>query len=186
MEWLKKILEAATITDGKLDVEALMTSINAEFPKNAVPKDTYNSLSEQLKTASKTISDLKKSNADNETLQNTIKEHEQTITNLKAEAVKQKKEISVKSAFEKAGAKDPDYLIFKNGGVDKFEFNEDGTIKDLDNLIKSSKESYPTIFEETVPAGNGGNPAGGGGNTKKDPSEMTMDEYAEWYKNRNK
>lgn len=147
MEWLKKLLEAAAIKEGKLDVEALITSINTEFPKNAVPKETYNDTSKQLKTANDTIKGLKEGNVNNEALQKTIKEHEDTIATLKTEAVRKEKEINVRTAFEKAGAMDPDYLIFKNGGVDKFELDKDGNIKDLDNLIKASKENNPTFFK---------------------------------------
>ena len=36
MEWLKAILEKAEIKDGKLDVEALMSTINVEAPKNVI------------------------------------------------------------------------------------------------------------------------------------------------------
>ena len=69
MEWLKAILEKAVITDGKLDVEATMKTINAEFPKHAVPKQDYNDKVKELSTANDTIKDLKKNNADNEDLQ---------------------------------------------------------------------------------------------------------------------
>ncbi|MDY4420178.1 MAG: scaffolding protein, partial [Clostridium perfringens] len=60
MEWLRKLLEGATITEGKLDIDGLMKSINTEFPKNAVPKDKYNEVSNDLKTANKTLDTLKK------------------------------------------------------------------------------------------------------------------------------
>ena len=49
MEWLKAILEKAEIKDGKLDVEALMSTINVEAPKNVMPKAEYNNISKQLK-----------------------------------------------------------------------------------------------------------------------------------------
>ena len=42
MDWLKELLEKAVIKDGKLDIEALMKSVSAEFPKHAVPKKEYN------------------------------------------------------------------------------------------------------------------------------------------------
>ncbi|MFL7796636.1 hypothetical protein OIM93_06945 [Clostridium chauvoei] len=67
MEWLRKLLESAKIVDGRLDIEALMKDINTEFPKNAVPKETFNDINGQLKTANTTIADLKKNNVDNET-----------------------------------------------------------------------------------------------------------------------
>ncbi len=151
MEWIKKILEKHKKEDGTIDMDAAIKEINEEFPKNAVPKDKYNDLSGQLKTANKTIEDLKKDNADNETLQNTIKEHEKTISDLKTEAERKEKESIVKSALEKAGATDADYLIFKYGGLDKFEMDKEGSIKDLDNIIKQSKENNPTFFKADEP-----------------------------------
>ena len=48
MEWLKKLIEKHT-KDGKLDTEAFMAEVKTEFPKNAVPKDTYNTLAETKK-----------------------------------------------------------------------------------------------------------------------------------------
>lgn len=151
MDWIKKILEKHKKEDGTIDFDAAMAEINTEFPKNAVPKDKFNDISGQLKTANTTIEDLKKDNASNEDLQKKIKEHEGTIANLQTEATKKEKESIVKSALEKAGASDPDYLIFKYGGIDKYEFQKDGTIKDLDSLIKLSKENNPTFFKVDDP-----------------------------------
>ena len=153
MEWLRKLLENAQIKDGKLDIEALMTSINTEFPKNAVPKDKYNDVSSQLKTANDTIKDLKKNNTDNETLQNTIKEHENTIATLKADSLKREKEFIVKGALEKAGATDVDYLLYKLGGVDNLEMDSEGKIKDLDNKIKDLQTNNSTHFKIEEPQG---------------------------------
>ena len=77
MEWLRKLLESAKKKeDGSIDIEELMKQVNTEFPKNAVPKDKYNDVSEQLKTANTTITDLKKNNGDNEALQTKVKEYE--------------------------------------------------------------------------------------------------------------
>ena len=76
MEWLKAILEKAKIEDGKLDIDGVMSTVNSEFPKYAVPKNVFNDKVTELKTANKTIEDLKQSNADNEELQNKIKGYE--------------------------------------------------------------------------------------------------------------
>ena len=57
--------------DGVLDTESLAKEINTEFPKHAVPKAEFNTINELLKTANSTITDLKKDNGDNETLQAT-------------------------------------------------------------------------------------------------------------------
>ena len=59
MEWLKAILEKAKIEDGKLDIDGVMSTVNSEFPKYAVPKNVFNDKVTELKTANKTIEDLK-------------------------------------------------------------------------------------------------------------------------------
>lgn len=148
MEWLRNLLESAKIDDGKLDIDGLMKSINAEFPKNAVPKATFNDVNEQLKTANITITDLKKNNKDNETLQAAIKTHETTIENLKAEADKQNKTYTLKEKLKELGVTDVDYLIYKHGGVDKFNFDKEGKLIGLEDAINPYKESISHIFKQ--------------------------------------
>ena len=87
MEWLKAILEKAKIEDGKLDIDGVMSTVNSEFPKYAVPKNVFNDKVTELKTANKTIEDLKQSNADNAELQNKIKGYESEIETLKTDAL---------------------------------------------------------------------------------------------------
>lgn len=86
MDWLQKILANAVYgDDGKLDVEATMKKINEEASKHIIPKEQYNGKVKELDAANKTIGELKKGNADNETLQKAIKDHEATIKQLKAD-----------------------------------------------------------------------------------------------------
>ena len=86
MEWLQKILSNAVYAaDGKLDVKATMKKVNEEAPKHIIPKEQYNGKVKELETANETIGDLKKNNAGNEELQKTIKTHEGTIKQLKAD-----------------------------------------------------------------------------------------------------
>lgn len=90
MEWLQKILSNAVYAaDGKLDVEATMKKVNEEAPKHIIPKEQYNGKVKELETANETIGDLKKNNAGNEELQKTIKTHEGTIKQLKADHEKE-------------------------------------------------------------------------------------------------
>ncbi len=170
MEWLKKILEAAQITEGKLDVDAVMKQISVEFPKNAVPKETFNTVSSELKTANRTIDDLKKANGDNETLQQTIKDHETTIQKLKDEAVNTAKSYALKEALKEAGVKDVDYLIFKHGGVDKFTFDKDSKVIGLEETIKPYKENETMAHLFMTGAKmTGYNPVGGKGGSFANP-----------------
>ena len=161
MEWLKEILEKAVITDGKLDVEAAVKAINTEFPKHAVPKQDYNDKVKELCTASETINDLKKNNADNVELQQKVKDYEVETARLKTEADNTRKEYALKDKLKEAGVTDADYIIYKQGGLDKFTFDKDGKVIGLDDVLKPMRESSPHLFKNAGGAG-GYDPAGGG------------------------
>lgn len=169
MEWLKALLEKAKITDGMLDIEEFMKNINTEFPKHAVPKATFNDINSQLKTANETIEKLKKENGDTAELQKTIAAHEQTIENLKKETENTKKTYALKEQLAGAGVIDPDYIIYKHGGVEKFTFNDEGRPEGIDDILKPMREAENTAHlfrQETRP---NYNPAGGGSPSGKNP-----------------
>lgn len=176
MEWLRKLLEGAKIVDGKLDVEALMKDVNTEFPKNAVPKETFNDINGQLKIANTTIADLKKNNADNETLQQTIKEHEKTIKTQKADYEAKVRNLTLDSAIEKAlvnaKAKHTDLLSGKIDR-DKLVISEDGKVTGIDEQLKGLKDNYKDLFEEKISGRAPANPEGGSlGITKEQFNKM--------------
>lgn len=164
MEWIKAILEKAVITDGKLDIEATMKAVNAEFPKHAVPKSEFNDKVKELSTANKTIEDLKKAGEGNEELQNKIKTYETEIMNLKNAAANTQKEYALKDKLKEAGVLEPDYIIYKQGGLDKFNFDKDGKPIGVDDVLKPMKEASPHLFKTPgggyTPAGGGNPPAG--------------------------
>ncbi len=171
MEWLKKLIEGAKKNeDGSIDMDDLMKQISAEFPKNAVPKTEFNEAKEQLKTANATIDTLKKSNGDNETLQNTIKQHEQTIQKLQDDASNTSKTYALKEQLSKSGVLDPDYLIYKQGGLEKFNFDKEGKPIGIEDMLKPMKEdkTQSHLFQSGK-SGTEYNPAGGGNYTGKNP-----------------
>lgn len=167
MEWLKAILESAVITDGKLDIEATMKAINTEFPKHAVPKQDYNDKVKELNTANDTITDLKKDNADNTELQTKITSYETEIKNLKDAAANTQKEYALKDKLKESGVTDADYIIYKQGGLDKFTFDKEGKPVGVDDILKPLKEASPHLFK--VDNGGGYKPAGGGNPSAKNP-----------------
>lgn len=59
-----------------------------------------------------------------------------------------KKEYVLKGVLSEKGVMDPDYLIYKHGGVDKFAFDSDGKPVGVDDTLKSYKESNPNLFNE--------------------------------------
>lgn len=167
MEWLKAILEKATITDGKLDIEGAMKSINTEFPKHAVPKSDYNDKVKELTTANQTITDLKKASEGNDVLQTKIKNYETEIENLKTAAANTQKEYALKDKLKEAGVLEPDYIIYKQGGLDKFTFDKDGKPVGVDDVLKPMREASPHLFKNHQ--GGGYSPAGGGNPPANNP-----------------
>ncbi|MDF2881515.1 MAG: hypothetical protein K0R54_2072 [Clostridiaceae bacterium] len=147
MEWLKKLIEETKKNeDGSINIEELMKSINTEFPKYAVPKATFNDINGQLKTANDTIDTLKKANKGNEDLQGKIEKYENTIETMKSDSEKQIKELLLKDKLRDAGVKDADYLIFKHGGVDKFNYDSTGNLIGLEETLKPYRESMAYNF----------------------------------------
>lgn len=148
MEWLKKLLEAAeTNEDGTLKIDSLIEAIKAEFPRHAVPKEDYNAKVEELKTANKTIKDIGDKNKGNENLQKDLETYQADVKNLKKENETLKKTYAVKESLTKAGCTDPDYLLFKQGGIGKFTFDPDGKVVGMEELVKQYREATPHVFK---------------------------------------
>lgn len=180
MDWLKELIEKHT-ADGKTDIDAVMNAVKEEFPKHAVPKDVYNEQAEKLKAANNTLDALKKSNKDNEELQNELKMYKDKVSQLEADAKETAKKQTIKDALSNAKATDVDYLMYKLGDV---ELAEDGSIKDLDSKIKDLQANHPTFFQTTEPgqANNGFKQLGGadippGG--KIDPAQSMANEFSQ-------
>lgn len=144
MEWIKQIIAKHTKEDGTVDVEAVNKEISAEFPKNAVPKDQYNSKVQELKTANDTLTTLQKDNKDAESLQAEITKYKDEVEKLQADQAEKDKNYALKDALTQAGAKDVEYMTFKLGDV---EVNKEGSIKDLDSKIKDLKANYADQFK---------------------------------------
>lgn len=161
LEWLQTILEGAQITDGKLDVAAVMNTVRTEFPKYAVPKTDFNAKADKLKAAEDTITQLKKDAGDNADLQQKIKDYENQVKQLQKAAADQTKTFALKTKLTEAGAVDPDYLIYKQGGLEKFTFDGNGVPVGIDDIVKPLKESSPHLFKRQE--GTDYNPAGGSG-----------------------
>ena len=160
MDWLKEILEKAVITDGKLDVEAVMKQASAAFLKHAVPKKDFNDKVEELKKANDTIDDLKKESGDNRALQDKIEEYKLETEKLKKAAEDTAKNYALREKLAKAGVLDPDYLIYKHGGLEKFNFDKENQPVGVDDVLKHYKEDkgMAHLFKSE----GGYNPAAGG------------------------
>ena len=156
MEWLKALLEAAKISEGKLDVDSLVTTINKEFPKHAVLKTTFNSTNEELKTANATIKTLKESSTSNEDLQKTIQKYEDDAKTLKATHLKQLNDIKVETAITEALRKNNAVhvsLLKDQFNRENIKLNDDGTVAGIDEQLASMKEQYKDQFKSEESTG---------------------------------
>lgn len=193
MEWLKKLLEAAKINEGVLDIDGLMAQVNAEFPKQAVPKETFNAVSGELKQAKKDIAtrdtqlqELKDSAGDIETLKTTIETMAQENTKAEAKYQEEIKQIKLNNAIEKAlsGAKAKNLRAVKALlDMEKVELDGDN-LKGLDDQITALTTGEDSKFlfdvvEEVKPTFKGINPADGGDGPPKNLGNPTNPTYEE-------
>jgi hypothetical protein len=175
MEWLKKLIEKHT-KDGKLDNEALMKEVNTEFAKNAVPKETYNTLAETKKQLDKDIAErdtqleaLKKVDAAGLQTEITRLQGENKTAKEKYDA--DMKELTLTNAIKLAvaGKVHDEGLVAGLFDKAKLILNADGTITGLDDQLKTISESKKFLFLEEDPNGTGGSK--GNGSKKKTPPD---------------
>lgn len=102
-------------------------------------------LAGQIKTLNTTIGDLKKNNADNETLQNTIADLQTKLKDQQTANEKISKTYALKESLTKQGVLDPDYLIYKAGGLDKFMFDKEGKPVGVEEAVKPYKEDKAMV-----------------------------------------
>lgn len=138
-----------------------------ETIKGFVPKERFDEVNGKLKEANTTIDTLKKSNADNGELQRQVKEYKEKVTILEATAANTRKEYALKDKLKEAGVVDADYIIYKQGGIDKFAFDKEGNPVGIDDVVKPLKESSPHLFK--AEPGADYKPAGGGTPPSKNP-----------------
>lgn len=97
----------------------------------------------ELANATKLVADLQKSVKDNEDATAKIAQYQQEAEQAKTKQAEIEKTYALKDALREAGAKDIEYMMFKLGDVD---MDDKGAIIDLDNKIKSLKESNVDWF----------------------------------------
>lgn len=127
----------------------------------------YNTLKETTTKQNATIEDLKKGNKDNEALQKKISDLTADLAKTKAEGEKVKKTYAIQAALTEAGCTDSDYITYKMGGADAFEFGDDGKLKDLESKVKDAKENFKSFFKSET--GGGYKPENGGGTPSTNP-----------------
>lgn len=179
---LVDILKAQELTDEQI------TKIQASMKENKIYEtslenadERYNKLKTQkddlkgqLDTANTTIEDLKKNNKDNETLQNTIKDHEATIANLQKEAETKDFNYALDNALKESKCKNTKAIkaLLNMEGI---KLNE-GKFEGLEEQLKTLKESDSYLFEAGEKSGGSGfNPGGEPPKEKGDSTKQFMD-----------
>lgn len=146
---LKTTLDAVMAENGK-DVEAEKAKTTAKEGELSKANDTIKGLQDNIKKFDGVdIEKLKLSAQEWETKYNADIAAEQD------KAKKLERTYALKEALRGAGVIDPDYIIYKHGGVEKFAWNDEGKLVGLDETIKPYKESSPNCFKQED-GGNGG------------------------------
>jgi len=114
MEWIKKIIEKHTGEDGKLNLADAIKEINKEAPKNVVPKDVYNTVAAEKKTAEAKVKEYEG------TQLSEAEKQQQAIDEANAEKEKYQKmanKLEVEKVLITAGMQEDDYKDFIDGIV---------------------------------------------------------------------
>lgn len=160
MEFLKEVLG-----EGYPAFEAAVRAWNAK-PENKerqievgnigtggyVSKSKYDALEAakagvdgQLKTAAESLKKFEGIDADK--LNGEIIQLQTELTKQKAAAATVQKEYALKDKLREAGVLDADYIIYKQGGVEKFTFDKDGKPVGVDDALRPFRESSPHLFK---------------------------------------
>ena len=147
-----KIKEAvdAVMAEHAKDIEAEQAKTTAKDGELAKANETI----AQLQKTAKAFDgkDPAKLEADLKQLQ---EKYKADIAAEQQKAQAMQREMVLKEALRTSGVTDPEYLIFKAGGVEKFAF-ADGTPVGLADTIKPYRESHPHLFGKAKPDGEGG------------------------------
>lgn len=177
MEWVKLLIEKHT-KDEVLDLGAFMKEYNMEFPKHAVPKETYNSLTETKKTLEKDIADrdeqlekLKK--VDAKGLQAEIEKLQDENKLAKEKHAEAMKDLALTSAIKLAiaGKVHDEDLVAGLFDKSKLILNDDGKVTGLEEQLTTISEDKKFLFKEEKPGGTGGS-KGAGRKITPDPTEV--------------
>lgn len=162
MSLTRKALAAMSIEAEKIDqiiemhcetVEALKTE------RDNAKKDAekYKADAEKLPAVEKELKDLKDDNSGDkykEKYESIKKEYEDFKASTTAKETKDTKEKAYKALLEECGVS-PKRIdrVLKVSDVDAIEINEDGTVKDAENLKKSITEEWADFIETTGTTG---------------------------------
>ena len=133
----------------------------------------------QIKTANTTIADLKKTHTDNETLQQTIKDHEATIKTQKDEFEAKIRNMTLDTAINNWLANNKakhSELLADRFDRDKLVIKESGEVEGLEEQGNGLKEAFKDLFtvEKVLEGKQPPNPPAGG---TGGPGQITREQF---------
>lgn len=162
----RKFLEGLGLEKGVIDqiLDQNGTEVAALNARVKAKETEIATLRSDLTTANTKVDELSK--VDVETLQ-------QQLQAEKDARAADRRAWTLEAALAKAGCTDSDYIKYKLG--DSVEYADDGSIKDVDNAVKTWKETYPAFFGANGADNGAQQPAGTGsaGNFGRDHSGTT-------------
>lgn len=155
-EEIEKLLKESGVAEDKLKsiVDTVMSKngddIEAEKSKTTAKDGELVKANETIKTLQ---GDIKKfDGVDIESLKTKATDlqtkYDTDIAAEKKKATDLQKTFALKESLKTKGVTDPEYLIYKHGGLDKFAFGEDGNPIGIDDTLKTYKDSSPTLFAD--------------------------------------
>ena len=176
MDWLETLLKEAKITDGKLDIPALMAAVKKEFPNHAVPKADFNTVSEakkkleeDIKDRDKQLEDLKKESGDAKELQEKIKTLQEQNKEAKNKYEADIRELKLTNAIKVAlaGKAQDEDIVAGLINREKLLLGDDGKVTGLEEQVKELQKSKAFLFKSGGQSGY--NPARGEGDGITNP-----------------
>lgn len=152
---VKKVIDDIMAENGK-DIETEKAKTTAETTKLTTAETTIKNLQDTVKKFDGV--DVTKLQDDVKTLQ---KKYDDDIKTEQQKSADLKKSYDLKDKLKDLNVTDPDYLIYKHGGIEKFNFDKEGNVIGLEDTVKPYKESIPHIFK-TGQTQTSYNPTGGG------------------------
>ncbi|WP_291563704.1 MULTISPECIES: phage scaffolding protein [unclassified Clostridium] len=149
---------------------------------NWIPKDKFNALNDQLKTANATIGDLKKSNKDNEELQTKVTDYETKVSEYEKQIQDMQFNYALEGALKGANVRNTKavkaLLNLENVKLDGETLI--GINEQIEELKKS--DGYLFIEEQSQPQFSGVNPVDSAANKIKteDISKMSYAELCKY------
>lgn len=159
---------------------------------NYVSKERYSGavgekegLEGQITTLNKTIADLKKNNADNEGLQKTIADLQEDLKKQQRANETIIRTNALKEKLTSEGVLDPDYLIYKAGGLDKFTFDKENKPVGVSDVVKPYKEDSTMVHlfkQDTKPPYHPKSGEGGGASNPFAKETFDMTKQSEMFR----